>query len=398
MIALTGLLCFLALGGGENDLIVLRSGKELRGRIVFEDEGKVVLRANTRDTPIERKEIERLESRRRYLDDLLDNDREWHPHDPGELELLAAQAQEMGLTGEAQVYAWRRLLRERGNEAAHRALGHTKRGRAWVLPLGGRWVVWEKRFELAEDWGSAWELASLHYELRSNLPLARNLDVLLDLERFYREFFALFGAELVLYDVCRPMRVHLHADAASYPEIAQEVGRYEPDTDILRVKATQGLDFPTLAHELTHQLLQNTAFRERNDDGCIPPWLNEGLAEYMAAGVQSTAPLVFVAGHPQTYSFQEHARAKDPFDLARVLSLSTSDYDASSGRMLKYAQSYTLVHFLLHGLKGKHRAGFFEYLRLVYRGRGSSTDLKNCLDIEWRELEKDWQAYVRIPR
>jgi hypothetical protein len=393
-LALAGLLGILALGAGEDDLVVLKSGKELRGRIVFEDADRVVLRRDTRDTALEREAIERVESRVRNLDDLLDNDAKWTPLDLAELELLCAQAEEANLAGEAGLYAWRMLLRQRGSESAHRVLGHKKRGQSWVLPLDGRWVDWEKRQELSRDWGSAWELASLHYEMRSNLPLAVSLDALLDIERVYRAFYELFGDELGLFDVCRPMRVHLHADAASYPELAGEVGRYEPDTDILRVKADKGLDFPTLTHELTHQLLQDTAFREQNDDGCIPPWLNEGLAEYMAAGVKRTAPLEFVAG-TANYHFQAHTGAKDPFDLTRVLAFSTGDYDASSDRPLKYAQSYTLVHFLLHGKEGRHRAGFFDYLRDVYRGKGSSTDLKRALDVEWRQLEKDWHAYAR---
>jgi len=359
-LALALLVSIPALGGGESDLVVLKSGKELRGRIVFEDEAKVVLRQDARDTPFEREEIERVESRMRNLGDLLDNDAKWRPLDLGELELLCAQAKEMNLAGEAELYSWRMLLGKREHEPAHVALGHKKRGKSWVLPLDGRWVDWDKRLELSKDWGSAWELTSLHYELRSNLPLPTSLDALLDIERIYRAFYEIFGAELALYDVCRPMCVHLHADAASYPEIGTEVGFYEPDTDTLRVNASRGLVFGTLAHELTHQLLHDTAFRERNDGGCIPPWLDEGLADYMEAGVQSTSPLVFVAGKPQAYQFQAHAGAKDPFDLTRVLAFSSGDYGASSDRELKYAQSYTLVHFLLHGLNGRYRAGFFD--------------------------------------
>ncbi len=382
-------------GGGESDLVVLKNGKELRGRVVFEDETTLVLRRDTRDTSVEQRSIERVESRLRSLGDLLDNEARAELHERTELELLAAQAEEMGLAGEAQVFWWRRLLLDREHEPANRALGHVKRGQGWGIPVDGRTVDWDKRFELAQDWGSAWELSSLHYELRSNLPLQRTLESLLDIERLYRVFFELFGAELALYDVCRPMRVHLHADSASYPETAGEVGRYDPATDIVQVDASKGLNFGTLAHELTHQLLQNTAFRERNDEGCIPPWLNEGLAEYMSASVTQAPGLVFTAGQAHMEHFRVHALARDPFDLTRVLAFSTSDYDASSDRTLKYAQSYTFVHFLLHGADGAQRAPFLEFLRTVYRGKGSATDLKSALKADWRELEQGWNVYVR---
>ena len=66
-----------------------------------------------------------------------------------------------------------RTDRERAD--AHEALGHMKRGSAWQIPVGSRKVDWQRRFALAQDWGSAWELESLHYRLRSNLPLEANL-------------------------------------------------------------------------------------------------------------------------------------------------------------------------------------------------------------------------------
>lgn len=35
------------------------------------------------------------------------------------------------------------------------------------------------------------------------------------------------------------------------------------------------------------------------------------------------------------------------------------------------------------------------FLRSVYRGQGSATDLRDCLDVRWRDLEQEWLAYVR---
>jgi hypothetical protein len=293
------------------------------------------------------------------------------------------------------VFWWRLVLLDPEREDARRALGHEKRGGGWGLPLDRRKVDEARRFELAKDWGTAWELASFHYRLKTNLPLAVGLDALLDLERLYRAFYALFGAELGLYDVTRPLAVHLHADQASYPETANEWGSYDTGEDVVHVNARAGLDYPTLAHELTHQLLYDTAFRERGaGSGTLPAWLDEGLADYVAGSVERAPGVVFEPGRPRDDHFRVQARAKRPLDLTRVLALSSGDYFASSDRTLKYAQSYTLVHFLLHGSEGRHRAGFLEFLRAVYAGKGSATDLKKALDVEWRTLEKDWLAYV----
>lgn len=394
-----GLLALALLLGGREDRVVLQGGKEQSGRVVYEDEHRVVLRRGKRDATFRREEVQRVESRWKDLGTLLDNDLAADPSDPEALELLIAQAQECGLEGEARALCWRSLLRTgpeaEGSEPLHLALGHVKRARGWAVPMGNRTLDWDKRFQMASDWGAAWELESLHYRLRSNLPLETVVELLLDLERIQRAFYGMFGTALELFDVCDPMDVQVHGDSASYPEVANEAGRYDPAIDEVHVNASGALVFETLAHEATHQLLQNTAFLEKGHEGEIPPWVNEGLAEYVAAGVVRAPRLVYEPGRPMARHFRAHAQAKDPIDLTRVLSLSTGDYDASSDRALKYAQSYTLVHFLLHGEEGRWRDGFLEYLRTVYRGKGSSTDLKRCLDVDWRVLEKAWTAYVR---
>lgn len=393
------LLGALALAGDEGDLVVLKDGKAMRGRVVFENDSRLVLRRDSRDTSMEQGTIERVRSRLRDLQTLLDDAAgfrsaggEW---DRKALELLGAQAEAAGLEGEAEVFRWRLAFLDPEDEAARTALGHKKRGQGWTIPYRGRAFAWDKRFEMAQDWGSAWELASLHYRLRTNLSLPVALDLLLDQERVYFAFQALLGRELELNDVCEPMTVHVHADSASYPEQAGEAGRYQPATDQVHVDASRGLDFGSLVHELTHQWLYDAFFRERKRDGQIPPWLDEGLAEYVRASVAHSPGVVFEPGHPGEASFRAHAQAKDPHDLTRVLAFSSGDYQASSDRELKYAQSYTLVHFLLHGEEGRHRAGFFEFLRAVHAGKGSATDLKRALGTDWRKLEKAWSAYVQ---
>jgi hypothetical protein len=389
-------LCALAgLCAASNDRVLLKSGKELVGRLLYLDEATLVLRQDKRDTTLARADVERVEARLTNLVTLLENAERADLAKAEVLELLAAQAEEMGLSGEAQVFWWRLVRLDPGHRAARAALGHEARGSGWSVPLGNRRVDEARRFELARDWGSAWELTSLHYRLRTNLALEAALAVLLDLERIYLGFYALFGADLRLFDVTNPLAVHLHAERSSYPESANEWGSYDTEADVVHVNAAAGLDYPTLAHELVHQLLYDTAFRERGQgSGSVPAWLDEGLADYVAGCIARAPQVLFEAGRVRTEHVRTHAQAKRALDLTRVLSLSHGDYQASSERLLKYAQSYTLVHFLVHGGQGRYRAGLTDFLRKVYEGKGSSTDLKKALGVEWRELEREWQAYV----
>ena len=396
LLLLAGLL-LSARPGAREDLVVLSSGKELRGRVVYEDERRLVLRQGARDTAIERRDVQRCDSALARLRELLANAAR-HELDLQRCELLAEQAGDAGLEGEQKNFLWRMLRLDPAHDAAHRALGHrpdlAHPGR-WLVPLDTRRVDYEQRFEDAARWDTAWELEGYHYRLRSNLGLEVNLDALLGLERLYLAFYQLFGAELGLYEVCRPMNVALHADAASYPPSGSPYGHYEPLTDTIHMQAAGGLAWPTLAHEAVHQLLYDTAFRERNRSGALPAWLDEGLAEYVAAGVgEPAATLTFEAGRPARRHFETHARARPPMELEELLGLQVEDFDARAERDLKYAQSYTLVHYLLHGDEGRWRAGFLEYLRSVYETKGARPDLLEHYSGQRRKLEKGWTAYA----
>jgi hypothetical protein len=116
--------------------------------------------------------------------------------------------------------------------------------------------------------------------------------------------------------------------------------------------------------------------------------------EFSAQGVGGHA--TFEPGKPSPEFFAEHANAKKPFDLPRMFSFGYDDFAISSKALLKYAQSYTLVHFCLHGEGGKLRAGFIEYLRKVYKGDSSTTAFRDAIGVREQELEKAWHAYAHL--
>ena len=391
------LLLLLGVAPGDgSDVVVLQDGERLRGRVVYEDRERLILRQGSRDTELEMSTVEHVESLIRNLDALLDRDLKASPRDLGENHMLAEQARESGLTGEAEIFAWRMLAVDPANETAHRFLEHKKRPTGWVVPLEGRAAVpFDKRVTLARDWGNAWEFSTLHYNLRTNLPLDQALHLAIDLERLYLGFFELFAVELKMLEICEPMNVQVHADASSYPESANEVGRYEAANDTLYIDASVRFSMDVLVHEATHQLLHDTAIRERTNSGEIPGWLDEGLAEYVAGcSVGGPHMLRLEPGRANMARFRIHAEAEEPYPLSRVLTFSTADFWTSSRQDLKYAQAYTLVHFCLNGDVARHRAAFFEFLRGAYRGQSSSTDFKKCLSVDEQKWDGEWGRYV----
>ena len=380
----------------ETDEVVLKDGKTLTGHVVYEDDERLVLRNGSKDREYEMAEVGEVTSRARAIRTLV---REMDSYDPwraSDNEVLARRATELGLEAEARILWWRVLAEDPGNEAAHEALGHKKSGKTWRIEHAGRKVRMDKVRDLAEDFGKAWEFPTSHFELRSNLPLEQALDLALDLERLYVEFFRLFGKELMLYETEDPMRVQVHADAASFPERAGERGYFNPGSKLMIADASGGLTMYLIVHEMTHQLVYFTAVEERAHKGAVPSWVNEGLAEYMAGAYKGVpGRLAIDTEQRRRDSFGVHASAKKPLSLSRVINLGGGDFNASTGQALKYAQVYTLLHFCLHGQDGGYRESFMGFLRGAYDGRGSSTDFKRALDLKRnKDFEEEWLEYV----
>ena len=78
-----------------------------------------------------------------------------------------------------------------------------------------------------------------------------------------------------------------------------------------------------------------------------------------------------------------------------MLAFTESDFFTSSKADLKYAESYTLVQFCMHGDGGRHRERFVAFMRRTYLGQSSATQFKDAMGAGGRELEDAWLAYVR---
>ena len=193
-----------------------------------------------------------------------------------------------------------------------------------------------------------------------------------------------------------PLNAQIHADAGSYPEAAGGRGFYDRAGRLLVVNAEGGFDRGLMVHEAIHQLLAETAVLAQGGRGEIGPWLDEGLGEYFRATTSGPAGrLAFDAGRIDTISMRRQVHATDTYKLSRVLTFDSGEYQSTSRQDLKYAQSYTFVHFLFDGDGGRYRPGFDRFLRSAWKGQGSSTDLESALNAKVDVLEKAWKSWVK---
>lgn len=379
------------------DFVEPANGPRAEGRVVYADEERVVLQDGSRRTEYARKGVKALRSRAELSRAVLERWDALAADDVPGLVALAQAARADDLLEEAGLFAWRALVLDPRNEAMHALLGHARRGEKWSFQEGARRVDCDKADAAHADFGSAWRFEGPHFVLRTNLPLAQAIDVALDLEHAYQAFYGAFGPELGLHELLAPIQADVHADKASFPE--QVGGRkawYDASRAVLVVDASGGLERGAVFHEASHALVHATSTKQRNTPGAIPAWVDEGLAEYLAwcmGGESGRAR--FTAAAPATPHFVAHASAQDPYDLARVLTLSSGDFAASSKSDLKYAQSYTLVHYLLHGDGGALRPRFLAFVRGAYKGQGSPSHFKKSMSSDEAALERGWSAWAR---
>lgn len=393
---LVSMLALPGIGARPLDHVVLADGTRLEGRVVLEDAQQVVLRIGTRDRVLERAEVQSTETRfaawREAMDRWLRLDKE----DATKIADIGTFAQRMGLAEEAEVFALRAVAADPECRVARDILGHERKEKDWTLRDDSRRWKWAERVKRSQDFKSGWRLETTHWVVRTNLPLLDATNAILDLENVYSVFFAVIAPEVGAYHVVEPMQAQIHADASSYPELGGSRGFYNREGNVLIVNAAEGLDRGLLVHEAIHQILAETAVRARGGRGEIAPWLDEGLAEYFRATTGGQAGrLTWDEKAIDARSMRSQAHATETYRLSRILTFDPGDYLSTSRQDLKYAQSYTFVHFLMDADARRYRGGFFDFLRGAWKGQGSSTDLEAALGAKMDAVDKAWNAWVR---
>jgi hypothetical protein len=130
-----------------------------------------------------------------------------------------------------------------------------------------------------------------------------------------------------------------------------------------------------IAHELTHLVIHQMTLNPYND---LPVWLDEGLAMYTEGGLT------------QEYTdCLDRAIAENSLISVRSLSSPFSAYTMES--LLSYAQSYSLVEFLITNY-GQDR--MLELLLTFKLGSSYDAALEEVYGFDMDELDSLWRYYV----
>jgi hypothetical protein len=156
-------------------------------------------------------------------------------------------------------------------------------------------------------------------------------------------------------------------------------------------------------HEVTHQILSESALRtfaiaEQRDF-----WIVEGFACYMESFDRSALrPRIGDPKHPRIYWARERVVTEDWFiPSAQFTAYGMREFqlEVDFPTLQKYySQATGLTHFLLHYDHGRYRQGCIEYLGQLYSPdksiRLQPRTIAEILGVPFETLDAEYRAYI----
>lgn len=170
-------------------------------------------------------------------------------------------------------------------------------------------------------------------------------------------------------------------------------GYFQPGEDINYITLSAGGDkedvYGTIFHEYVHFLL-NTNFGK----GEIPPWFNEGLAEYYQTfKIEEDQKVTLGAIQPNHLYFLQQNRLmplKDFFELNNYSLHQTGNHS----RSIFYAQAWALIHYLIQGNSGANKDAMGKFLSLTMNGTEPEKAFQQSFGYDYATMEKALKQYV----
>ncbi|MBA2619663.1 MAG: tetratricopeptide repeat protein, partial [Acidobacteria bacterium] len=153
--------------------------------------------------------------------------------------------------------------------------------------------------------------------------------------------------------------------------------------------ATGGDDFNTIFHEYAHFIVDNNFGREG-----VPPWFNEGLAEYYQT-FKIDGDRKVTLGAPQTNHLALLRQNKlIPFETFFNIDDDSMHEQSDDKVELFYAQSWALMHYLINGNGGAQQKQMYRFLDLVMKNKAAKEAFAETFQTDFATMERELKNYV----
>lgn len=160
----------------------------------------------------------------------------------------------------------------------------------------------------------------------------------------------------------------------------------------------QELPMRRIEHVLQHEGFHQFAFSRFGGD--LPPWVNEGLAEFFGEAILVNSKLIIGQTTPRVIDRLKNAIETEKYIPFRtMLSVDGRQWGAlvrEGNASLQYNQAWSMVHFLVYGDGEKYVGAFEQYLKLInagYKSEDSFIRAFGSADIEG--FERQWKKFTQ---
>jgi tetratricopeptide (TPR) repeat protein len=170
-------------------------------------------------------------------------------------------------------------------------------------------------------------------------------------------------------------------------------GYFQPGEDVNYITLTSERreedPFAVIYHEYVHQLVANTMGR-----GSVPPWFNEGLAEYYST-FQVRDDRKVILGNLISRHLQLLRESK-LIPLKQLLEVNdySLDRNKQEAKWVFYAESWALVHYLIQGNGGSRLKQLNTFLNLFAKNTPTEQAFSEAFQTDIPTMEKELRQYV----
>ncbi len=299
-----------------------------------------------------------------------------------------------------------------------------------------QWLPVAEADRLRAGWNPPWKVTTEHFEIQSDVPLAEAITFGRQLEAFHELFTSLLadilGEEIPIVRLfknpsidalslpgVRQHQVYYYASKEEFvdklgarlgPEAALNLGFYDPPKSghgrvpayFYRDPNGQIPETATLYHEVSHQLLFETAGPNSYTKNFGNFWVFEGLGTYFETVTPQADGSLEVGGlvGPRiAEAYQSLVVRRGSIPLEEFVAFDETKFRDKLQIYQNYQQAMALTVFLMQWNHGVYREDFLDYVRDAYHGRikratGRSA-LRNRLHQPYTTLEQQFLTFLR---
>lgn len=167
-------------------------------------------------------------------------------------------------------------------------------------------------------------------------------------------------------------------------------GYFQPGEDVNYITlSTEGTDsetYGTIFHEYVHFMV-DTTFGKSD----VPPWFNEGLAEYYQTFAIEEDQKVKLGLLQDNHLFLLRQNKLIPLETFFKINNYSLHRNGDHSRSIFYAQAWALIHYLI---QSKKSAGLGKFLDLVIKDVPPEKAFQDAFQTTYAQMEKDLKKYV----